>query len=167
MSNRRNDRWSRREFLSTAALAGAGTLLGLRSDSLAAEAPPETTRIRLVSIPGVCVAPQYVSEELLRGEGFTDVQYVKLQLGGLYKAFASGDVDVSMAYAPPFIIQIDAGEPILLLGGVHAGCYELFGTDRVRAIPRSEGQNRCDTRPGKPAPRLPREHGRVRRHRSP
>ena len=132
--------WSRRQFLSTATLAGTGALWGLRGESQAAEPPPETTRIRLVSIPGVCVAPQYVSEELLRSEGFTDVQYVKLQLGGLYKAFASGDVDVSMAYAPPFIIQIDAGEPIVLLGGVHAGCYELFGTDRVRAIRDLKGK---------------------------
>jgi NitT/TauT family transport system substrate-binding protein len=134
MNNQRNDSWSRREFLSTAAIAGAGALLGMRSDGIAAEPPPETMRIRLVSIPGVCVAPQYISEELLRSEGFTDVQYVKLQLGELYKAFAAGAVDISMAYAPPFIIQIDAGEPIVLLGGVHAGCYELFGTDRIRAI---------------------------------
>jgi NitT/TauT family transport system substrate-binding protein len=134
MNNQRNDSWSRREFLSTAAIAGAGALLGMRSDGIAAEPPPETMRIRLVSIPGVCVAPQYISEELLRSEGFTDVQYVKLQLGELYKAFAAGAVDISMAYAPPFIIQIDAGEPIVLLGGVHAGCYELFGTDRIRTI---------------------------------
>jgi NitT/TauT family transport system substrate-binding protein len=134
MQNRIVEGWSRREFLKTAALAASGALFGSPSDSLAAESPPETTRIRLVSIPGVCVAPQYVSEELLRSEGFTDVQYVKLKLDELYKAFASGDVDISMAYAPPFIIQIDTGEPILLLGGVHAGCYELFGTDRVRAI---------------------------------
>jgi NitT/TauT family transport system substrate-binding protein len=140
MQNRIVEGWSRREFLKTAALAASGALFGSPSDSLAAEAPPETTRIRLVSIPGVCVAPQYVSEELLRGEGFTDVQYVKLQLGGLYKAFAAGDVDLSMAYAPPFIIQIDAGEPIVLLGGVHAGCYELFGTDRVRAIRDLKGK---------------------------
>ncbi len=97
MNDQRNDGWSRREFLSTAALAGTGAILGLRSEAMAAEPPPETTRIRLVSIPGVCVAPQYVAEELLGGEGFTDVQYVKLQLGELYKAFASGAVDISMA----------------------------------------------------------------------
>jgi NitT/TauT family transport system substrate-binding protein len=140
MHNQRFNGWSRREFLTTTALAGAGALLGLPPDSLAAEAPPETTRIRLTSIPGVCVAPQYVAEELLRVEGFTNVQYVKLKLDGLYKAFASGDVDVSMAYAPPFIIQIDAGEPIVLLGGVHAGCYELFGTDQVRAVRDLKGK---------------------------
>jgi len=140
MNDQRNDGWSRREFLGTAALAGTGAILGLRSEAMAAEPPPETTRIRLVSIPGVCVAPQYVAEELLRVEGFTDVQYVKLKLDELYKAFASGDVDISMAYAPPFIIQIDAGEPIVLLGGVHAGCYELFGTDQVRAIRDLKGK---------------------------
>jgi NitT/TauT family transport system substrate-binding protein len=126
--------WSRRDFLTNLGLAGGAALFGLPSDVFAAEAPPETTRIRLVSIPGVCVAPQYVSEELLRVEGFTDVQYVKLKLDELYKAFASGAVDISMAYVPPFIIQIEAGEPIVLLGGVHAGCFEVFGTDRVRAI---------------------------------
>jgi NitT/TauT family transport system substrate-binding protein len=140
MNSQRDKSWSRRDFLNALTIAGATGLLGIRSETLAAEPPPETTRIRLVSIPGVCVAPQYVSEELLRSEGFTDVQYVKLKLDKVYKAFASGDVDISMAYAPPFIIQIDAGEPILLLGGVHAGCYELFGTDRVRAIRDLKGK---------------------------
>jgi NitT/TauT family transport system substrate-binding protein len=140
MNNHKSSRWSRREFLKTAALAGSGTLLGLQSDAFAAEPPLETKRIRLVSVPGVCVAPQYVSEELLRVEGFTDVQYVKIKLDELYKAFASGAVDISMAFVPPFIVQIEAGEPILLLGGVHAGCYELFGSDRVRAIRDLKGK---------------------------
>ncbi len=140
VSNQNNGGWSRREFLKTAALAASGALFGSPSDSPAAEPPPETTRIRLVSIPGVCVAPQYVSDELLRSEGFTDVQYVKLKLDELYKAFASGNVDISMAYVPPFIIQIEAGEPILLLGGVHAGCYELFGSERVRAVRDLKGK---------------------------
>ncbi|HEX2932659.1 MAG TPA: twin-arginine translocation signal domain-containing protein, partial [Candidatus Binatia bacterium] len=35
--------WSRREFLSAAALAGTGAVLGLRPEAAAAEAPPETT----------------------------------------------------------------------------------------------------------------------------
>lgn len=65
MNTEPDGHWSRREFLKTAALAGSGALFGSHSDLAAAEAPPETKRIRLVSIPGVCVAPQYVSEELL------------------------------------------------------------------------------------------------------
>jgi NitT/TauT family transport system substrate-binding protein len=140
MHTRRDAGWNRREFLSTLSLAGAGGFLGLRSESVAAEPAPETTRIRLTSISGVCVAPQYISEELLRGEGFTDVQYVKLKLDELYKAFASGAVDISMAFVPPFIIQIEAGEPILILGGVHSGCFELFGSQQVRAIRDLKGK---------------------------
>src|SRR5262245_46977380 len=69
--------WSRREFLSTAALAGTGALLGLQSTSLAAEPPPETTRLRTTAAQtGVCITgPKIVAEALWRGEGFTDVQY--------------------------------------------------------------------------------------------
>ena len=46
MSNQRSEGWSRREFLAKATLAGAAGILGLESSSLAAEPPPETTRIR-------------------------------------------------------------------------------------------------------------------------
>ena len=42
--------------------------------TFAQEAPPETTTIRLIRNPGICVAPQYVADELLRAEGFTDIQ---------------------------------------------------------------------------------------------
>ena len=43
---------------------------------LADEGPPETTTIRLPMSANICWAPQYVAEELLRAEGFTDVRYV-------------------------------------------------------------------------------------------
>jgi hypothetical protein len=67
----RIDRRTRRSFLTAAALAGAGALAGARR-SPAAEAPPETARLRLTSTPfGICVAPKYVAEELLRAEGFS------------------------------------------------------------------------------------------------
>jgi NitT/TauT family transport system substrate-binding protein len=41
---------------------------------LAAEGPPETTTIRLEKLPNTCYARQYIAEELLRAEGFTDIQ---------------------------------------------------------------------------------------------
>src|SRR5260370_2378353 len=50
------------------------------------------------------------------------------------KALASGETDIAMNYATNTILQIDAGDPVVLLAGVHVGCYELFGNDRVRAI---------------------------------
>ena len=133
--------WGRREFVKgMAALAGSAGLLGYDLKPVAAEPPPETTRIRLSQIPGICVAPQYVAEELLRGEGFTDVQYVKVGSGAMYNAFGAGEIDISMAFVAPFIMQVDAGHPLVLLAGVHVGCYELFGTDRVRAISDLKGK---------------------------
>jgi NitT/TauT family transport system substrate-binding protein len=93
---------------------------------------------------GICVAPQYVAEEFLRLEGFTEVHYIEAELTDLttanYQRTASGAIDISMGFAPQFIIQVDAGAPIVLLGGVHVGCFELFGTDRVRAIRELKGK---------------------------
>ncbi len=133
--------WDRREFVKgIAALAGSAGLLRYDMKPAAAEPPPETTRIRLAQIPGICVAPQYVAEELLHGEGFTDVQYVKVGSGSMFKAFNAGEIDISMAFVAPFIMQVDAGNPLVLLAGVHVGCYELFGTDRVRAISDLKGK---------------------------
>jgi NitT/TauT family transport system substrate-binding protein len=131
----------RREFVKgLAALAGSAGLFALYAESAVAEPPPETARIRLAQIPGICVAPQYVAEELLRGEGFTDVQYVKVGSGTMYKAFGAGEIDISMSFVAPCIMQVDAGNPLVLLAGVHVGCYELFGTDRVRTISDLKGK---------------------------
>src|SRR5215831_6579348 len=51
MRTQRARRFSRRRFLGGVTLAGTAGLLGLRPRSVAAEPPPETTRIRLVQIP--------------------------------------------------------------------------------------------------------------------
>src|SRR3989304_5534260 len=110
MSNQPNDHWSRREFLSTAALAGTGALLGLQSNSLAAEPPPETTRIKLAyHSRSLCHAPLYVAEDSLRGEGFTDVQYVKT--AAVENALASGEVDIVTHFCGPLALQVDKGDP--------------------------------------------------------
>src|SRR5688500_524188 len=99
----------------------------------------ETVRIRLSQIAGICIAPQYVAADLLKAEGFTDVQYVETGADP-FPGFASGAIDIAMAFAAPFIVQLDAGAPLVLLGGVHVGCFELFGTDTVRAIRDLKGR---------------------------
>jgi len=80
MASQGENGWSRREFLRGPALAGTAVILGLKSESAAAEPPPETTRIRIHDAPTTCFAPVYVAEELLKAEGFTDVQYIKTPL---------------------------------------------------------------------------------------
>jgi hypothetical protein len=39
----------------------------------AAEGQLETTTVRLAKNEGICIAPQYIADELLRTEGFTDI----------------------------------------------------------------------------------------------
>ena len=58
----------RRRFLATLSSAGVAGLVGA-SNSVAQEAPPETTTIRLAKNQSLCIAPQYVAEDLLRAEG--------------------------------------------------------------------------------------------------
>ena len=130
---------SRRDFLrlTSGTMTGA---LGVFPVGATAEPTLETTTITLNQIPGICVAPQYVAEELLRSEGFADVRYAKFGTAGIYKALASGEVDLSMAFVAPFITQLDADAAIVLIGGVHAGCFELFGTEAVRSIRDLKGK---------------------------
>src|SRR5215467_10230774 len=131
----------RREFLHGLTAAGTATVFGAHPALVAAEPPPETTRLRLFKWPSLCVAPQFVAEELLRNEGFTDIQYVSVRSGtGPEKLLAAGEVDINSQYSAPLIVRIDAGDPVLFLAGLHVGCFELFGTDRVRAIHDLKGK---------------------------
>lgn len=136
----RCESWSRRQFAGALTLAGTAGLLGMRSESAAAEPPPETTRLRVHHSLSLCQAPQYVAEDLLRGEGFTEVQYVPHGPKGFYQALGSGEADIGGDFAPQLIIQLDKGTPIVVLGGIHVGCFELFGTERIRAIRDLKGK---------------------------
>jgi NitT/TauT family transport system substrate-binding protein len=74
----------------------------------------------------------------LRGEGFTDVQYVKTS--AVEKSLASGEVDVATHFCGPLAIQVDNGDPIVLLSGLHPGCVELVGTEQIRSIRDLKGK---------------------------
>ncbi len=140
MRNRRAESWSRREFLGGLALGGTAGVLGLQPGLVAAEPPPETTRLRLYG-SSVCFAPHYVAEALLQGEGFTDVQYAKLsKWADIRKALASSEIDFAILSAGQCALQLEAGDPVTVLAGLHGGCYELFATDRVRTIRDLKGK---------------------------
>jgi NitT/TauT family transport system substrate-binding protein len=79
-----------------------------------------------------------VAQELLHGEGFRDVQYVKIV--GVEIALASGQVDLVTHFCGPLTIQVDKGDPVVLLSGLHPGCVELFGTAAVRSIGDLKGK---------------------------
>ena len=130
---------SRRHFLATLSVAGAAGMLGARG-SLAADGPPETTTIRLAFTTAICFAPFDVAETFLRAEGFTDIQYVKAAGGfSTPEMIARGEVDFAVSFAGTIVYYLDAGLPITALGGLHAGCYELFAREPIRSISDLKG----------------------------
>ena len=68
---------TRRRFLTTASLAAAANLVRSRR-LLAGEEALETTSVTLAKTPALCNAPQFIAEELLRAEGFTEVRFVEV-----------------------------------------------------------------------------------------
>jgi NitT/TauT family transport system substrate-binding protein len=53
---------------------------------------------------------------------------------------AAGLADIHTAMVGSLVASIDAGEPLKILTGIHAGCFELFGTERVRTIKDLKGR---------------------------
>jgi NitT/TauT family transport system substrate-binding protein len=132
---------TRRDFLTTLSVAGAAGLFGARP-ALAAEGALETTAVRIASVPGICIAPQYVAEELLRAEGFTDVRYVELPPGSNSpEGIARGEVDFGLNFASVLVAGFDRGVELTVLGGVHVGCFELFVNDGSRSLVELKGKS--------------------------
>ena len=69
---------TRRQFLTGLSLAGAAGLL--RLPAKAGEERLETTSVRFMRTPSICHAPEFVVEDLLRAEGFTDIRYVEARV---------------------------------------------------------------------------------------
>ena len=132
---------TRRDFLTSTSLAAAVSVLGSRS-SFADEGPLETTTVRLPFNSNICLAPQFVAEELLRADGFTDVRYVRSS-GGLAEPqmAGSGEIDFGTTTAAALPFQLDAGASVTALAGVHAGCYELFAHGAIQSIRDLKGRS--------------------------
>jgi NitT/TauT family transport system substrate-binding protein len=132
---------TRRAFLKTTGAAGTIALSAGPVRQVGAQDQPETTKLTLLNTTSLCAAPQYIAEELLRGEGFDGLRHLRLPGGPeVYKALSTGKADIAMAFAAPFLLQVDAGDPTVMLAGVHPGCFELFGGDRVRTIKDLKGK---------------------------
>jgi NitT/TauT family transport system substrate-binding protein len=131
---------TRRRLLATLSLAGAASFLRAPL-AVAADGPPETTSVRFMRTPSLCHAPQFVAEELLRAEGFTEVQYIEGKSSAeINEAVTSGRVDFNTHFAPQWVSVIDGGGPVTVLSGVHVGCFELFGKEGIRSIADLKGK---------------------------
>jgi len=130
---------TRRRLLAAASSCGAAALLRPRT-VFAAEETLETTSLRLAKMPDMCMAPQLVAQELLRQEGFSDLQYIDTPNDQLAESVGSGKVDMSLAYISQFLTKIDAGAPITMVAGIMVGCIELFAQDGIRSVGELKGK---------------------------
>jgi NitT/TauT family transport system substrate-binding protein len=128
---------TRRQLLTSMTAAGTAALLGPQK-SLADQAPPETSTVRICRQTGTCTATQYLAEDLLRADGFTEVHFE----GGApcAKTVGLGEVDFGLAMAPSILFQRQAGLPVTALAGVHPGCWELFAHPPIRTISDLKGK---------------------------
>lgn len=133
---------TRRDFMRYATVAGAaGILAGSGGDAAAAEPAAETKRLRIARVLDGCYAPQYMAEDLLRTEGFSDLHYVTVATGGVYGMLAKGHADLSMAFSSGFLLQVDQGAPIVMLAGMHPGCQELVASNSIRSVRDLKGRS--------------------------
>jgi NitT/TauT family transport system substrate-binding protein len=131
---------TRRRIVTALSMAGAAGLVGTPR-AFAAEGPLETTTVRITNRHSLCNAPQLVAEELLRAEGFTEIRYVETAAPATAGAIAENKVDFSMAHASYWIPAIDAGEPVVLLAGIHVGCFELFAREGIHSVGDLKGKS--------------------------
>jgi len=130
---------TRRRFLTSLAVAGAAGLAHAPR-VLAAEGPLETTAVRLVYDRSICIAPEYVADELLRAEGFTDIRYVEAPGIQQVEALLRGELDFTNFLPPQNIPLIEAGVPIVVLAGINIGCFELFAREGIRHVADLKGK---------------------------
>jgi len=135
---------NRRDLLLAGACAASTALFRSAAARLMADQsdpPPETTTIRLAKNPTICIAPQYVVSDLLNAEGFTNVAYVESDAGlGQTKAVANGDLDFTLHFSGPLLVEIDRGLGITVVAGIHVGCFELFAKEGIRSVADLRGR---------------------------
>ena len=139
---------SRRSLLRGAAGAGVAATAavlfpGCGSDSksgVAAEGPPETTTVRMNRNPLSCFAAATLAADFMKQEGLTDIQWASLNLPDQFPAVASGAIDVHMYPAYLAASRIDAGDNIVLLGGIHVGCWQVFGSPQINSLSDFRGK---------------------------
>ena len=94
--------------------------------------PPETTAIRIADTP-TCDPWYWLSEPFLREEGFTDIQYGA-------GTPAEGTAEFGVFFANTLAFAVDAGVPVVALGGTHTGCFELWARPGINTIADLRGK---------------------------
>jgi NitT/TauT family transport system substrate-binding protein len=122
---------SRRYFLTNASIALGAILMG--APPARADERLETTSLRFMKSPSICLAPQDVADELLRAEGFKDIHY--LPVPSLQEALAGGEVDLGLEYAAKYVETIDRGLAVTVLAARMSAASSCSATEIFGASP--------------------------------
>ena len=91
--------------------------------------PPETKTIRMAI--GACDMPIFAAERNLRDEGFTDVQFSD---SPAVPALTGGKADLVTMFVTTLAVNVEAGVPLLGLGGLHTGCAQVWAPTSVASM---------------------------------
>jgi len=131
---------TRRRFISALSLVGTAGLFPLPHIAVAEERL-ETRSIRFAKNASICIFPQIYLQAMLRAEGFSEIGYVEASAARTLEPLGRGAADFAISFALPEILEIEAGSSITILGGVHAGCYELFARSGINSVPELKGRS--------------------------
>jgi NitT/TauT family transport system substrate-binding protein len=122
-----------------ALLAGCSSL-GRQAGPAIGASGPEVTRIRIPHSASLCQSPVMLARDALRSEGFTEIEYISTGQASASTAIVAGTADIGLAFSGPGLLFVDDGAPVVFLGGVHVGCFEVFGSSRIQAIRDLKGK---------------------------
>ncbi len=130
----------RRSLALGATLAGAGVVAACEQRPGAgagsppeALPPPETHTVRIAR-PFACDAPLWLAKDLLREEGFTDVQYVDVPKIATSSWVRARTADFGAGHPEAIVAAVDAGLPITALAGLHSGCQEVWAAPGIASV---------------------------------
>jgi len=140
MSPQHAQLFSRRRFLGRLTLAGTAGLLGLHPSQSRGAATGDD-KVAGAAVPDQHLSgPLYVTDELLRLEGFTDVQFVKTTGGVAGDKSGCRRGGYRMNFVAPNLLRLDARRPARDPRRRPYGCLELFGTEAVHTLSDLKGK---------------------------
>lgn len=96
---------------------------------------PETTSIKLTA--GACDSAIFGAEKFLREEGFTDIQITDAATSA---AITAGNSQIGNAFPQAFFSSVENGPKVVLLGGLHPGCVEIWAPAAVASVKDLKGR---------------------------
>lgn len=130
---------SRRQFLLGATAMGCSSAVSFPTLAKV-EAPPEVSKIRIAEALVACQAPLHVAEDLLKAEGFGDLEFIPGSSDTGPNLVARGVADFTQWAVGANFLLLDRSDNLLILAGIHAGCQQLFAHKHIKAIRDLKGK---------------------------